>query len=203
MWTSWSRTWAKGYLSAGRTAKAYPCHSSFHAVIEGVQKFRTAHEYKPSDVHGVRITGGHSMMEARFCNRKPDTILGAQYSLPWATALALTRDVSAPEVWRTLDFGDVEVGRIASTMELLEDSARFSGPVAEVALTLAGTDYSLLVKDWKGAPTNPYTFDEMADKLNRYAADSLPLSRTNELVERVAALEKEPDMGNFAGLIRG
>ena len=196
------RELGKRYTMMGKTAKAYPCLSLFNSVLEGAEKFRLLHDYRPSDVQRVAITAGHRMMEPRFLNRVPETILGAQYSLPWAAALALTRDISAPSVWRDIDFGDQEIRRIAGEMELREDASRFTGSHAAVELTVVGVEHSFSVTDWKGAATNPYTFEEMADKFRRYTADSIGRNRSDELVQRVSGLEDEQDVASLAALLR-
>ena len=59
---------------------------------------------------------------------------------------------------------------MAARVQLAEDAERFGrpgGPVAEVTLTVAGSGYALPATDWKGAPTNPYTYQEAAAKFRR------------------------------------
>jgi 2-methylcitrate dehydratase PrpD len=188
----------------GVILKAFPCHISFHAVIEGIQAFRREHQYQPEDITRVRVSGAARMMEDRFSDRAPTTLMGAQYSLPWSAAFALCEDVSDPQTWLNANLSDPRIARIAALMELHGDSDRFGkpgGPVAEVSLTIAGSEHSFPVTDWKGAPTNPYSWNDIARKFARYASPVLQPSRVREIIERVSNLESEPDVSALADLV--
>lgn len=192
------------YLMLGLILKAYPCHISFHAVIEGMQEFRRTHGYSPEDIGLVQISGASRMMEERFSDRLPTTLMGAQYSLPWSAAFALSSDVTDPQTWLNADLQDPRVQRLASVIELREDTDRFGkpdGPVAEVNLSVGGAAHSFQVADWKGAPSNPYSWDDISEKFARYARPVLSPDHINEIVERVAGLEKETDVGALARLM--
>ena len=192
--------------SAAMVLKAYPCHISFHAVIDGLRAFRHQHAFSAADIERIRIVGSKRMMEDRHSDPAPTTLMGAQYSLPWSAGIALTADVADPRIWVNLDFADAAVARLAAMVERQEDSERFGqpgGPAAEVTLTVAGTDHTLVVTDWKGAPSNPYSYADITEKFLRYADGVLTPDRANEVVRRVASLEDEGDMAELARLIAG
>ena len=65
-----------------------------------------------------------------------------------------------------------------------------------------GETRTIVVSDWKGAPSNPCTLDDAAEKLRRYAG-GVPRARIEEIIERVAGIEREPDAGALARLIGG
>ncbi len=186
--------------------KAYPCHASFHAVIDAIWRFRQENEVEPDRLGPVRIVGSERMMEERFCSREPTTVLGGQYSLPFSTAIALCRDAGDPRSFSEETMWDSQVRSLAKRIELTADAGRF-GPsgaaVAEVTLTGEGKSHTLVATDWKGAPTNPYTFTEMAEKFRRYAAAYLPEADCEEVIRRVERLEEEADVGMLAGLAVG
>lgn len=187
------------YLLLTTTVKAYPCHISFHAVVDAIQRFRRAHPFDPSDIQSVAIVSPTRMMEERFGNRRPTTLLGAQYSLPWSASLALNRDVEAPASWTERDLGDPWIQKLALEMDLREEGTRDPKSVAEITVRIAGQEHVLTAVDWKGAPTNPYSFDEMAAKLRRYALEGIDC---DQLIERVAHIEQEADVAQLAALIR-
>jgi hypothetical protein len=98
------------------------------------------------------------------------------------------------------------VRRLADLVELSPDPGRFGtpgGPVAEVTITTGSATHAFPVTDWKGAPSNPYTYPEMAEKFGRYAAPLLPAATISEIVERVADLERQEDVGAPARLVAG
>ena len=100
---------------------------------------------------------------------------------------------------------DSQVRRLAKTVELATDGQRFGVPgglAAEVSLTIAGTSHAFTVSDWKGAPSDPYTYDEMAEKFTRYSAQRLPPGHTEAIIERVRHLEEVEDVADLARLLR-
>ena len=100
---------------------------------------------------------------------------------------------------------DPQVRALAERIELGEDASRFSrtsGPSAELSITVNGETRTIVVSDWKGAPSNPSTLDDAAEKLRRYAG-GVPRERVEEIIERVAGIEREPNTGALARLIAG
>ncbi len=189
----------------GITVKAYPCHVSSHAVVEGVNRLRREEPFDARDVDTVRVTGNPWMMEPRFLQRSPDTLMGAQYSLPFTLSIALVRGLDDPRAMSDDVLADPQIRSLAERVELQEDGSRFSrsgGPSAELSVMVKGETRTLVVSDWKGAPGNPCTFDDAAEKLRRYAG-GVPPERVEEIVERVGGIEGEADVAVLAGLIGG
>ena len=193
------------YAMLGVTVKAYPCHVSSHAVIEGVSRLRREQPFDARDIEAVRVTGNAWMMEPRFLQPSPETLMGAQYSLPFTLSVALTRGLDDPRAMSDEALADPLVRALAERIELGEDASRFSrtsGPSAELSITVNGETRTIVVSDWKGAPGNPSTLDDAAEKLRRYAG-GVPRERVEEIIERVAGIEREPDAGALARLIAG
>jgi 2-methylcitrate dehydratase PrpD len=192
------------YVMLGLTLKAYPCHISFHAVIDGIQRFRRAYAIQPEAITSIRVASGARMMEERFADRGPATLMGAQYSLPWSLAFALCQEVADPQAWLDADLDDPAIRRLAGLVELCPEPERVGSPgrpVANVTITIGSATHTFSVTDWKGAPSNPYTYTEMAEKFARYAGPLLPAPTIAEIVERVADLERQPDVGALARLL--
>jgi 2-methylcitrate dehydratase PrpD len=197
------------WLLLDMMVKAYACHGTFQSVIDAIHRFRRSHPYDVTRVERVTVTaagtGGVHMLEERFANREPRTVLGAQYSLPFSVALALSRDVGDPRSYSEETLWDPQVRALAGRVELVAEPGRFGGPgqpTAEVSVTIAGQTFTLPVTDWKGAPTNPYTYDEMAEKFRLYARPHLPPDRIEEVIRRVRDLEQERDVAELARLVR-
>ena len=152
------------------TVKAYACHASFHPIIDGIHKFVAEHG---REVESLSIVGTKRMVD-RHGQREPETVLGAQYSLPFSAAVAVRRDIADPSVYNDDTLWDPAVRDLAKKVELSDDG-RFGqpgGPVGEVTATVDGVPHTFQAIDWKGAPGNPYSYDEMADKFRRYSANA-------------------------------
>ena len=193
------------YLLMDMTLKAYACHLSFHSVIDGIYQFRRKNPFHGTQVRGVTVVGPERMMENRFSSRRPTSVLGAQYSLPFSVAIALCRDIADPTVYSEDTLGDPQVQDLASRVELATDTERFegsSGATGEVSLTIDEDAHTFSVYDWKGAPTDPYGYDDISDKFRRYAASCLSPNRIEEIIQRVGRLEHEGDVAELAHLLR-
>ena len=192
------------YLLLGMMVKAYAFHASSHPVIEGICRFKEDNQWDVGQLEHVKVVGTERMVE-RHNDREPTSILGAQYSLPFSAAVALCRDIVDPLVYSEETLWDPRVRETAGMMDLATDKERFGnpgGPTAEVSLTVAGRPHTFTVADWKGAPTNPYTYDEMADKFRRYASPHLPPGRIEDIVQKVKHLENIGDVTEITGLLR-
>ena len=186
------------------TVKAYACHASFHPVIEGIRQFRHDYQYDAARLERVRVAGPERMVD-RHGQREPASVLGAQYSLPFSVAIALCRDITDPMTYSEDTLWDPTVRARSKAVELVADGRRFGrpgGPAAEVSLTIAGRTHTLPVAGWKGAPANPYTYEEMAEKFRRYAAHCLTPACVEDLIGKVGRLEDVGDVAELAKLLR-
>ena len=193
------------YLLLDIIVKAYACHASFHPVIEGICRFREEHQYDVTGLERVRVEGTERMVE-RHGQRQPTSVLGAQYSLPFSVAVALCRDIANPLVYSEDILSDPQVRELAKSMDLATDEERFGkpgGPAADVSLTIEGSTHTFSVTDWKGAPTNPYTYEEMAEKFRRYAAPCLRSNCIDDIIQKVEYLEDIGDVAVLASLLQG
>ena len=69
------------------------------AVVAAIQGLKREHPLDPAAITRVVIHGAPRIMEERHTEREPHDVLGGQYSLPFTTAVALTRDLSDPLVY--------------------------------------------------------------------------------------------------------
>ena len=76
--------------------KSYATHVTHQAVVAALQAFKQDHALDPRAITRVVIRGAPRIMEERHSERAPHDVLGGQYSLPFTTAVALTRDMSEP-----------------------------------------------------------------------------------------------------------
>ncbi len=192
------------YLLMDMTVKAYACHASFHSVIEGICGFKEDRQPDMSQLERVRIIGTERMIE-RHGEKEPANVMGAQYSLPFSAAVALWRNIAHPLSYSEETLWDPQVRDLAKAIELASNDERFGvpgGPVAEVTLIFSGSSHTFSVSGWKGAPGNPYTYDEMAEKFRNYASPYLPVPSVYDLIQQIRTLDEVGDVASLAGLLR-
>jgi 2-methylcitrate dehydratase PrpD len=187
------------------TLKSYATHVTHQAVVEAIQSFKHDYPLDGAAITRVVIRGAPRIMEERHTERAPRDVLGGQYSLPFTTAVALTRDLSNPLVYNDDAVADPLVRDLARRIELepLEEALHDAPGVwpAEVLIESAGQRHSLRTRPYKGSPPNPFTWAEVCEKFGRYTASLLDTQQARAIVEAVAGLEDVADMADVARLI--
>jgi 2-methylcitrate dehydratase PrpD len=141
-------------------------------------------------------------MEDRHTVRAPRSIMGGQYSLPFTTAVALTRDLSNPLVYDEAVLSDAVVLDLAQHIELITfDAEAGQATTAEVILELDGQTYTLPTSPPKGSPRNPFTWDDVCEKFSRYAGQVIEKERLPAIIDAVKDLETISDMADLAKAI--
>ena len=181
------------------SCKSYACHLSFHPIIDSAVGFKGKSGVGAGEIEGVKVVTNPTVVRKHGQNA-PTTILGAQYSLPFSLAIALVRDIKDPATFNESTLWDEEVRALAGRVEL-EAREMGVGPMAEVTIKSVGREYRLEARDWKGAPSNPYTLGEMCEKFRTYASGSLSEERIEEVIGSVEKLEDEKDAGRLALLL--
>ena len=140
--------------------------------MQAIQDFKREHPLEPQHITRLAIRGAPRIMEERHAVRAPESVMGGQYSLPFTTAVALTRDLSNP-----LDYNDAAVqDPVVATWPAHRIRAPGGCPgrpcslQAEILLEYAGQRYTLPTQPHKGSPHNPFTWDDVCDKFRRFTA---------------------------------
>src|SRR5947208_5398794 len=127
--------------------KSYATHVTQQAVVDAIQRFKSEHPLDPGTITRVAIRGAPRIMEERHSARAPHDVLGGQYSLPFTTAVALTRDLSNPLIYDETAVRDPLVRDLARRIELdpREDAGHGAPYVwpAEVIIEYAGRCHTL------------------------------------------------------------
>ena len=193
------------WLAADLVLKAYPCHITGQAVVHAIQQFKHGRGLDPRAIGRVALTVGPHATEERHLDRQPPSLLGAQYSLPYTTAVALIRDLSKPLVFDDETLTDPAIRALAGRMEVRADEHRFGGaekPAGEVVIELDGASHTLIAESFPGSAAQPLDFGGASDKLRRHAGPIAGEQRVERLIEFVRGLDQLDDVGRLAGLIR-
>jgi 2-methylcitrate dehydratase PrpD len=179
--------------------KSYALHATQQAVVHAIQEFKRDHRIDPDKLSRIAIMGRETMMEGRHSMREPKTVMGGQYSLPFTVAVAVMRDLSNPLNYDDAAISDPTIRELAGRVELISVEAESANP--EVLMDLDGQSYTLSTGPYKGSPRNPFTWDDMREKFNRYAGQVLDASQAADIVRVVADLEHVSDMAELATLV--
>ena len=185
--------------------KSYATHVTHQAVVDAIQRFKREHPLDPGTITRLAIRGAPRIMEERHTARAPHDVLGGQYSLPFTTAVALTRDMANPLVYNADAVADPIVRDLARRIELvpLENTTHEAPGVwpAEILLECAGQRHTLRTHPHKGSPPNPFTWKEAGEKFGRYTAPVLDAKHSRAIIDAVGGYEQVADMASVARLL--
>jgi aconitate decarboxylase len=188
------------YRIMHREVKPYASWGGGHNAIDAVAKILAARVIDPDQIRRIRI-GGSQLMTATHSLKEPGSIMAAQYSLPFLTALALTRGpyamMNPRDVWIEDVLSDPIVARLVARTEVYVDprleelaleSKHYGG--ARVTVEMVGkATYEAVVNHSKGTRENPMTAGEIEAKFRRIARTVLSEERCDEIVDSVQRLD--------------
>jgi 2-methylcitrate dehydratase PrpD len=182
--------------------KSYPTHVTHQAVVQAIQELKQEHPIDPQAITRVVVRGDPHIMDERHAVRAPETVMGGQYSLPFTTAVALTRDLADPLVYNDEAVHDPVVRDLSKRIELIpvEAPAHAGAGVypAEVLLECDGRSYNLRTRPHKGSPANPFTWEEICHKFRRCTASIIRTKQADGIIAAVGHLEQVSDMAEVA-----
>jgi 2-methylcitrate dehydratase PrpD len=185
--------------------KSYATHVTHQAVVQAIQDFKRHHTLHPQRISRIAVRGTPHIMDERHAVREPETVMGGQYSLPFTTAVALTRDLSNPLEYNEATIHDRLVRDLARRVELLpvEDLAHPAPGLypADVLLDYDGQSYTLPTAPHKGSPHNPCTWDDVCEKFCRFTASIISTTQAQDVIDVVSRLERVTDMHEVTRLI--
>jgi len=182
--------------------KLYAVHSNHQQIVDTIVRFKAEHPaFKPEELRRVVVRGPKATMEPRHTVLEPTTVLGAKYSTPFTTAVALCRDISDPLNYDEGAVRDLRIRSLATQVELIatDDAGdRASGGDSEITLELSdGKRVVLPTSAVKGSPTNPFTFDDGIAKFRQWTRRIIPDEQSATLIESVRGLTAVKDMATL------
>jgi 2-methylcitrate dehydratase PrpD len=139
--------------------------------------------------------------------RKPQTNVDAQFSLPWAIAVAICKNRTGVDQFRMEALNDPEVLALAAKVRWeLDPAAEAVYPRAYPATVIAelndGRIFSSHVDFPKGDPENPATKEESLAKFHLVVEKFLDEGKREKIVQTVSRLEEISDIRELGDLVR-
>ncbi|MBI2289174.1 MAG: MmgE/PrpD family protein [Betaproteobacteria bacterium] len=186
--------------------KVYPCCAWIQATVQQLVAMRGAHPVKAEDVKKLRI-GVCSYAARNNGNVAPPDTMGAQYSLPYCAALAVTADPREPAMYFGKELDDPSRRELARRIELVVDpemeAAYPKHYGARVHLELAnGKSYDSAVIDPHGMPSDPCSDAERLAKFRLLVRDRMPEARASQVIDAVNKLEKLGSAGELTRMMK-
>lgn len=175
--------------------KAYPVHMTTQPIVSAIQAFKQQHSYDPNAVEKVHVRAPERVIMPRFLDNAPSSEMGAQYSMPFTTAVAIYRDLDDPLQYNESVLEDAGITRLAKaiTWEVAEGA---NGPSLDIVIN--GETHNVPAETFKGSATNQANLDDVEDKFRRYSKHVLNSSAQDQIVDMVRNLEQLDDVSKLA-----
>ena len=193
-WERLTKDLGKHYAILDTTYKLSPACGVLHTTIECIEELKKEEAALAEKLEKVVVKGSNNLAHTHNVY-EPDTILAAQYSLPFSVALACLGDLSDPTVYLSEEIlTNKKVLELAKkvTTEFDPDQeklypAHFSTDVT-VYLSGGRTLHKAL-QDAKGSAARPVTLEQFHEKYYNLVKNVLTPNAARQLLDRVYSID--------------
>ncbi len=174
--------------------KPYACCRGLHAGIDALMQILAETRSDCGAIARI-LVHGNAQFSLQFDRLEPANLLDAQFSMQYALAVAAVSGRATLDQFEPPRTSDPEIRRLMAATTLLDDRVIAPGdyPAIEVVLS-DGRRIERHVQFAKGAPQNPLSDGELADKVASLIDPVLGASRRREIAQIVAGLEALDDL---------
>ena len=173
--------------------KPYATCRAFHPLIEGIAELRAKHGVTPDNITQLDIGVRESIINYQIVY-EPRSIMAAQYSMPFTTALALSRDLADPRSVDEACLTDAALLANAKKVKAYLDPEMNAFPrySARIKASLTdGREITVTAFDHKGTPAKPFEFREIAERFRKMTAGIVSPRSAENIIAAVDNLDKK------------
>ncbi|MFC1987433.1 MmgE/PrpD family protein [Chloroflexota bacterium] len=195
-----------------REVKSYAAWGGSHVCIDAVAQAKAQYQIKPQQIDRIAVAGTRALLGSQHL-QEPQSVMAAQFSLPFIIAMAFYRDLRDPSVWTEEVLADNAILALSHRIDCHIDEDRervfqesLGAETAGVAVKFKlkdGREEELIIHDAKGARGNPMTAKDIHNKFSLLAGHILPQDKVKEITRVVDSLEELDDMRKLSELLLG
>ena len=185
--------------------KPYPCCRLFHSTIDALRE--VTEDFSMPDEAIVRIdVGGPDILVSQHMLRRPQSVMAAQYSLPYALGTSIVCGPGRYEGYEEERLSDPRTLALADRVDAVVDDAMQTafpahfGSWVEI-MASDGTRRRADVLDSRGTPACPLAVDAIADKIAGLLAAMDGAPEVDALADAVWSLEETDGLTRLAALL--
>lgn len=199
-----------GFQILRTSVKAHACCRYMHPPIDAVLKIVNENNLRPEQIKKIKIgvlrAGASLIAEPIESKYTPQSIVDAQFSMPFGAAAALLYGKAG------LNEFQVPVIRSRPVKEMMRKVVCIVDPeldrtfpkqwraTAEI-LTEDEKRYSTTVEYPKGDPENPLSWDELKERFHDLTGQIMKKDQRLKIVEAVERLDEIKDLGQWSSLL--
>ena len=185
--------------------KPYPCCRLFHSTIDALRE--VSGDFSTPDEAIAEITvGGPEIMVSQHMLRRPESVMAAQYSLPYAVGASIACGPERYDAYEDNRLADPRILALADRVDAVADEAMQAafpahfGSWVELAAP-DGTRRRAEVLDSRGTPARPLTADAVVEKIAGLLTDLSGAPEAGVLADAVWPFEKPGGLARLTGLL--
>ena len=185
----------KSYEILHTAVKPHACCRYMQGPIDAVLELMRQHSIQPGKIKQIEVAvleaGWEIIVEPRAQKYHPETIVDAQFSMPFGAAVAALYGAAGLDQFTLEQIGSPQVrqmmGRVVATKDLrLEKDYPRQWPARAAIRLSSGEEFEASVRYPKGDPQNPLSWEEMAEKFRALAGGALGAGRCEEVIRQVS-----------------
>lgn len=190
--------------------KPYACCRYNHGLIDCMLALQGEHGFQTEDVEAIRlgVLGGGALLVAEPIERKraPRNVVDAQFSAPFAAAVALVRGAAGLAEYAQASVDDPAIRDLMARADCFRDPSLDAvypqrwPAMAEIRLR-DGRTVATRVEHAKGEPENPVPRAELVAKFASLVCDLLSPAEAHALAQRILHLDDTCDLGAVLALL--
>ncbi len=199
-----------GFEILRASVKPHACCRYMQPPIDGVLKIVKENDLRPDQVERVRLgllrAGAPLIAEPRENKYHPQSIVNAQFSMPFGAAVAVIYRKAGLGEFHLSKIRSEDVKRMMSRVECFVDpDLEKTFPkqwcaTAEI-LTKDGQTYFVKVEYPRGDPENPLSWEELIEKFEELSCRFWTRDRRLKILEQVRSFEKIRDLRKWSSLL--
>ena len=199
-----------GFEILHTSVKPHACCRYMQPPIDGILKIVKENDLQPDQVTKVKLgllrAGAPLIAEPKENKYNPQSIVDAQFSMPFGAAVALLYRRAGLNEFHPSKIRSEEVRQMMKQVEYFVDLdldrtfPKQWGATAEI-LTKDGKRYFTKIEYPKGDPENPLSWEEMIEKFHDLSSRVLTRGRRSKIVDQVRRLEEIRDFHKWSPLL--
>lgn len=181
--------------------KPYPCCRDMHHAIDGLLSIMSEEGADFRQIASIRVHGNEQTVR-QFGKWNPQTALDAQFSFPYALAVAAVSGGASQGQFFPLRPADPGIAHVMARVDIIPDQELAPGRYPSIEVVFVdGRNQRMDVIHAKGAPLNPLTDQELEDKARDLIVPILGHDRCSEILMTAGDMEHLDDAERFVALL--